>query len=314
MESAFADPKQERSLSLTTVDDTFSSQDINKDNYDYPALGIRNMSSYPAPLTSVESFLAPFLNNQSTPGLKDKYFCAQSEDDIKLIQILHYIKFCGTLDLLWNFIREHAELLTQQQTQTTCDAVRFSHEDTQYWLGEAHKACETRAFLCGAMRPECTRTGFTGSSTETKEMPDANSGTNDSNMKDDRIEIVDASSDTMSGCSLTPGTDFNCEDQMSIISADVKGAVNLQLGAEKNIGDSSLMNVVASETHWVRPEEDQGQQTGDQECPVWMILKKSECPFQWVPDVAINSIPCCTIQEDMITYLTGKPLTIIQAY
>lgn len=315
VETALSDPGL--SHNLTAADDNSPSRDINEEIYDYLASGIRKNSSYSTPVNRMESFLAPFLNNQITPGPKDKIICEQSEDDIKLVQILHYIKsYDGALDLLWNFIHEHAKLLTQQQANISCDTVKPTYYDKQHWQGEDLKVGETRELLCSVMGPtQYTRTWFTGSNTETEEMSDAYSVAKDSNMeKDDKIQIVDTSSDTMSGRPLTPGIDLNSEGQMVVITGDVQEATVLHTWAEESIGDSSLEKVVASETHWARHEEGQEQQTGKQECPVWKILKKFECPFQWVPDVVINSIPNSTIRENMVPYLTGKPMNVIKVY
>jgi hypothetical protein len=310
VESALSDPEKERSHNLIAVDDNSSSQDTSKDIYHHFATGIRSSSSASASLNLIESFLAPFLNNQITPGPEDKFVCAQSEDDMKLIQILRYIKSCdGALDLLWHFICEHAQLLIQQRTNTACDTVRPSCDDNQYWLGEGQKCSERTEILCSVKAPtESTRTGFTGSNTENEGLSDACSDANDNNVEDDKIQVVN----TMSGCPLLPRNVYNCEDQMTVITGDVKGRDDLHLGAEKDIGDPSPMKAVASETQWGRHEEEQEKQMADQECPVWKILKKSECPFQWVPDVVINSIPCSKIRENMITHLTGKPMNIIQ--
>jgi hypothetical protein len=305
------------SHNLTAVDDNFPSRDINEEIYDYLASGIRNNSSYSTQLNRMESFLAPFLNTQITPGPEDKIFCAENEDDIKLVQILRYIKSCeGALDLLWNFIHEHAELLTQQQANVSRDTVKPTYDDKQYWLGEDLKGGETRELLCSVMgHPQYMRTRFTGSNTETAEMSDAYSDAKDSNVeKDNKIQIVNTSSDTLSGHPLTPGIDLNSEAQMVIITDEVHEATVLRMAAEENINDSSLEKVIASETHWTRHEEGQEQQTGKQECPIWQILKKFECPFQWVPDVVINSIPSSKTRENMIPYLTGKPKNIIKIY
>jgi hypothetical protein len=304
------------SHNLTAVD-ACPSQDINEEIYDYLASGIRDNSLCLTPLKRVESFLAPFLNNQITPGPKDKNSFPQSEDDVKLVQILRYIQSCdGALDLLWNFMQEHTELLAQQQANISCDTVQPTYDDKQYWLGEDLKGGETREVLCSVMGPtQYTRTSFTGSNAKTEEMSVAYCDAKDSNMeKDDKIQIVDTSSDTLKGRPPTPQTDFSSEGQIIIITGDVREATVLHVGTEENVGDSSLEKVVASEAHWVRHEEEQEQQTGKQECPVWQILKKFECPFQWVPDVAINSIPSSTARENMITYLTGKPTNIIQVY
>jgi hypothetical protein len=315
-ETALLDIGQELSHNLPAIDDIYTSQDINEEMYDCLESGIQSNSSYATPINRMESFLAPFLNKKIPPDPEDRFFCAQSEDDTKLIQILRYIKSCdGALDLLWNFIREHAELLTQQQASVSRDTVKPRYDDKQYhdWLEEALKGGETRELLCSAVgSTEYTRTGFTGSNTETEEMLDAYSNAKETNIeKDDKIQIADTSSDTVSGYPLTPGTDVNDEDQM-IITGDVQGAAVSHLGAEENVGGSSLVKSVTGETHWERHEEEQEQQTGKEECPVWQILKTFECPFQWVPDIVINSIPNSTIRENMITYLTGKPMNIIQ--
>lgn len=314
-ETALSDP--DISHNLTAADDNSPSRDINEEIYDYLASGIRNNSSYSTQLNRLESFLAPFLNNQVTLGPTNKIFCAQNEDDMKLFQILRYIKSCdGALDLLWDFIHEHAELLTQQQANTSCDTVKPTYGDKQYWLGDNLKGGETRELLCGVMGPtQYTKTWSTGSNTEAEERSDAYSDADDSNMeKDDKIQIVDTSSDTVSGHPLKPGIDLSSEGQMIITTGDVQEATVLQMGVEENVGDSPLEKVVASETHWTRHEEEQEQQTAKQECPVWQILKKFECPFQWVPDVVINSIPNSIIRENMIPYLTGKPMNIIKVY
>jgi hypothetical protein len=309
VETALSDPGL--SHNLTAIDDNSPSRDISEEIYDNLASGIRNNSSYSTQINRMETFLAQFLNNQITPGPKDKIFIPQNEDDIKLIQILRYIKSCdGALDLLCNFIHEHAELLTPKQANISCDTVKPTYDDEQYLQGENLKGGETRELLCSVMGPQYTRTWFTGSNTETEEMSDAYSDAKDNNMeKDDKIQIVDTS-DTVSGHLLTSGIDFNSEGQIILTTGDVQEATVLHTGAEENIGDSSLEKAVATETHWARQEEGQEQQTGKQECPVWQILKKFECPFQWVPDVVINSIPNSTIRENMIPHLTGKPMNI----
>jgi hypothetical protein len=291
-DSSLSDTEQGLSHYLIAVD-TSASQDTSKEIYHF-ATGKQSSSSYSAAPNHMESFRAPFLDNQITPGPEDKFVCEQSEADINLIQ-------------------EHAELLMQQQANTSCDTVRFSCDGNQYWLENDQEGSETTELLCSVMEPT-KRTGivFTGSNTENEDLPDVRSHANDSSVEDDKIQIVDTSSDTMSGCPLTPGTDYSCEDQLSVVSGDVRGGADLHLRAEKAIGDLSSTKAVPSESQWGRHEEEQEQQTADQECPVWKILKKSECPFQWLPDV-INSVPCSTVQENMITYLTGKPMNIIQA-
>ncbi|XP_033608450.1 uncharacterized protein LOC111867123 isoform X2 [Cryptotermes secundus] len=304
------------SHNLTTDDDNSPSRDINEEIYEYLASGTRNNSSYSTQLNSLESFLAPFLNNQITPGPTNTIFCAQNEDDMKLVHILRYIKSCdGALDLLWDFIHEHAELLTQQQANISRDTVKPIYGDKQYCLGDDLKGGETRELLYGVMGPtQYTRTCSTGSNTEAEERSNAYSDADDSNMeKDDRIKIVDTSSDTVSRRPLTPGIDLSSEGQMILITGDVQEATVLQTGVEENVGDSSLEKVVANETHWTRHEKGQEQQTAKQECPIWQILKKFECPFQWVPDVVINSIPNSTIRENMIPYLTEKEKEFSQA-
>jgi hypothetical protein len=192
----------------------------------------------------------------------------------------------------------------QQQAASSCDTVRFSCDDNQYWQEEDNEGTETTQLLCNVMEPtKCTETGFTGNSTENEGLSDACSDAND------KIQIVDTSSDTISG-PLTPRTDYNCEDQVIVVTGDVKGGGDLCLGAEKDIGDLSSTKAVSSEIQWERYEEEKEQEATDQECPIWKILQKSECPFQWVPDVVIKSIPCTTVQENMITYLTGKPMNV----
>jgi hypothetical protein len=72
----------------------------------------------------MKSLLATSSNSQIPLDPTGGYFCAQNIDDMKLFQILRYIKSCdGGLDLLWNFIHEHAELLPQQYVNVTQDTV-----------------------------------------------------------------------------------------------------------------------------------------------------------------------------------------------
>ena len=76
------------------------------------------------PRNRMKSFLATFSNSQFPLDPTGGYFCAQNIEDMKLFQILRYIKSCdGGLDLLWNFIHEHADLLPLQYVNVTQDTV-----------------------------------------------------------------------------------------------------------------------------------------------------------------------------------------------
>jgi hypothetical protein len=76
----------------------------------------------------MKSLLATFSNSQTALGPAEGYFCAQNVDDTKLLQILCYIKSCdGALDLLWNFIHEHADLLSLQNVTVSQDTIDWEN-------------------------------------------------------------------------------------------------------------------------------------------------------------------------------------------
>ena len=76
------------------------------------------------PINRMKSPVATFSNSQIPQDPTGGYFCAQNIDDMKLFQILRYIKSCdGGIDLLWNFIHEHAELFPLQYLNVTQDTV-----------------------------------------------------------------------------------------------------------------------------------------------------------------------------------------------
>jgi hypothetical protein len=186
------------------------------------------------------------------------------------------------------------------------DDEKYQHrlEDNLKW-GDTGGLKDTLSCVMGP--GEDMRTGLTGISTEAENVSDARTELK----KYDNIPVIDTSPETVSGCLLSPNTDLTNEDEMFLVTGDVERGVILYQGVKKKVLDSTLMNDEVNESNRVKLEEEEKQETGKQECPVWQILKHSECPFKWVPDIFISRSPNSVIQENIITHLAGKLMDIL---
>jgi hypothetical protein len=129
--------------------------------------------------------------------------------------------------------------------------------------------------------------------------------------KTDNNPVVEASSDIVSGCPVSPEADLNNGGEKYLVSEHVEEGVTSHLKVHGNVRDLAQLNTEENETHSGKLAVEQREESGRQECPVWQILKHLECPFKWVPDVFIRRIPNSTIQENMIDQLTGKHRNMI---
>jgi hypothetical protein len=171
------------------------------------------------------------------------------------------------------------------------DKYKHKMEDSQKWGGTG-----------GLTGIDAEAENIPGTCTEAKQMNVA---------KNDNVSMIDTSSETYSGCLQSPKTDLTNEGEMVSATGDVHRQVILQQEVKEKVLDSTLVKDEANETNRVKPEEEEKQETGKQECPIWQILKHTECPFKWVPDIFILRRPDSVIQEDIITHLAGKFIDIL---
>lgn len=162
---------------------------------------------------------------------------------------------------------------------------------------------------------EGTRTGLTGSGAEAEYISDACTEVKQFNVaENDNILVVETSCETVSGCPVSPKTELTNEDETRLVTGDVQTEEVSHHEVKEKILDLTLVNDEVNESHMVQHEEERKQETGNQECPVWQILRHFECPFKWVPDIFINRTPNSVIQENIITHLTGKLVDVLTTF
>ncbi|PSN32302.1 hypothetical protein C0J52_17368 [Blattella germanica] len=83
-------------------------------------------------LFSNDSF-APSLNNEISQDSEERYFYAKDQQDLRLLQILRYIKDTeGGIDLLYNFFKEYKELLDRNEDKIDTVVPQSSRERDVY--------------------------------------------------------------------------------------------------------------------------------------------------------------------------------------